>query len=175
MTTRSRCRCAAARLLSLWVRIPPGAWIFVCCECCVLSGRGLCNGLIPRPEESYWLWCVIACDLETSWMRRPLPTGGCCAKIKQKTELWTLGTKQHQQRIETTEKINKGRLTTVKNTTLWNNKLTATCFGPLWVIFRLIFETYQEVYRYTVCKYICVLPGMFQISSWKWPIEAPKI
>jgi len=22
-------------------------------ECCVLSGRGLCDGLIPRPEESY--------------------------------------------------------------------------------------------------------------------------
>jgi hypothetical protein len=25
----------------------------VCCECCVLSGRGLCDGLITRPEESY--------------------------------------------------------------------------------------------------------------------------
>jgi hypothetical protein len=25
----------------------------VCCECCVLSGRGLCDGLIPRPEESF--------------------------------------------------------------------------------------------------------------------------
>jgi hypothetical protein len=30
---------ASARLLGLWVRIPPGAWMFVCCECCVLSGR----------------------------------------------------------------------------------------------------------------------------------------
>ena len=28
-----RRRPAAARLLILWVRIPPGAWIFVCCEC----------------------------------------------------------------------------------------------------------------------------------------------
>ena len=27
------------------------------CECCVLSGRGLCVGLITRPEESYRLWC----------------------------------------------------------------------------------------------------------------------
>jgi len=26
---------AAARLLGLRVRIPPGAWISVCCECCV--------------------------------------------------------------------------------------------------------------------------------------------
>jgi len=32
--------------------------MFVCCECCVLSGRGLCDGLITRPEESYCLWRV---------------------------------------------------------------------------------------------------------------------
>jgi hypothetical protein len=31
----------------------------VCCECCVVSGRGLCDGLITRPEESYRLWCVV--------------------------------------------------------------------------------------------------------------------
>ena len=36
----------------------------VCCECCVLSGRGLCDELITRPEESYRLWCVVLCDLE---------------------------------------------------------------------------------------------------------------
>ena len=30
-----RRRSSAARLLRLWVRIPPGAWMFVCCECCV--------------------------------------------------------------------------------------------------------------------------------------------
>jgi hypothetical protein len=24
----------------------------ISCECCVLSGRGFCNGTIPRPEES---------------------------------------------------------------------------------------------------------------------------
>jgi hypothetical protein len=53
-----RSRSAAARLLGLWVRIPPGAWMFVCCECCVLSGRGLCEGLISCTEESYRVWCV---------------------------------------------------------------------------------------------------------------------
>jgi hypothetical protein len=26
--------------------------MFVSYECCVLSGRGLCDGLITRPEES---------------------------------------------------------------------------------------------------------------------------
>ena len=36
----------------------------VCCECCVLSGRGLCDELITRPEESYRLWCFVVCDLE---------------------------------------------------------------------------------------------------------------
>jgi hypothetical protein len=55
----------------------------VSCKCCVLSGRGLCDELIVRPEESYRLCCVVVCDLETSWMRRPWPTGGCRAKRKQ--------------------------------------------------------------------------------------------
>ena len=59
-------RSAAVRLLRLWVRIPPGAWISVCCECYVLSGRGLCDELITRLEESYRLWCIVECDLETS-------------------------------------------------------------------------------------------------------------
>jgi hypothetical protein len=36
----------------------------VCRECCVLSGRGLWDELITRPEESYRLWCVVVCDLE---------------------------------------------------------------------------------------------------------------
>ena len=58
-------------LLRSWVRIPPGAWIFVCCECRVLSGRGLCDELIARPEESYRLCCVVVCDLETSRMVAP--------------------------------------------------------------------------------------------------------
>jgi hypothetical protein len=59
-----RLRSAAARLLGLWVRIPPGAWIFVCRECRVLSGRGLCDELITRPDESYRFCCVVVCDLE---------------------------------------------------------------------------------------------------------------
>ena len=56
-----RRRSKTARLLRSWVRIPPGAWTFVCCECCVLLGRGLCEELITRPEESYRLWCVSLC------------------------------------------------------------------------------------------------------------------
>jgi len=37
----------------------------------VLSGRGVCDELITRPEESYRLWCVVVCDLETSRMGAP--------------------------------------------------------------------------------------------------------
>jgi hypothetical protein len=47
-------RSAVAWLLGSRVRIPPGACMFVCCInmlSCV--GRGLCYGLITRPEESY--------------------------------------------------------------------------------------------------------------------------
>jgi len=53
-----------------------------------MSGRGLCDELITLPEESYPLWCVVVCDLVTSWMRRPWPTGDCGAKNKQLPSLW---------------------------------------------------------------------------------------
>jgi hypothetical protein len=47
-------------------------------EYCVLSGIGLCDWPIPRPEESYRLWCVSECDRESSIMRGPWRTGGRC-------------------------------------------------------------------------------------------------
>jgi hypothetical protein len=34
-----------------------GECTFDSCECCVLSGRGLCDGPITGPEESYLVWC----------------------------------------------------------------------------------------------------------------------
>jgi len=39
----------------------------------VLSGVGFCDELITHPEESYRLWCVLVCGLETSRMRWPWP------------------------------------------------------------------------------------------------------
>jgi len=45
--------------------------MFVCCECRVLSGRGLCDELITHPEESYRLCCIVVCDLETSRIGAP--------------------------------------------------------------------------------------------------------
>jgi len=60
-----RRRSAAARLLGLWIWIPPAAWKSVSCECCVLPGRCLCVGLITCPKESYRVWCV-----QCVWWRR---------------------------------------------------------------------------------------------------------
>jgi len=44
----------------------PTGGMNVACECCVMSGRGLCDELITRPEECLELWCVIECELETT-------------------------------------------------------------------------------------------------------------
>ena len=46
---------AAARFLRLRVRFPPGAWTFVCCECCALSGRVLCDSLDVDVDLIGWV------------------------------------------------------------------------------------------------------------------------
>jgi len=49
-----------------------------------LSGRGLCVGLITRPEDSYRVCvCLNECDHESSIIRRPWPSRGCCAMGKK--------------------------------------------------------------------------------------------
>jgi hypothetical protein len=84
---RSGLRSAAAHMLRLWVRIPLGSWMFVWCECCVLSGRSLCGKLTTHPEEAYLLWCVVVCDLECSRMRRQWSEYGRSAiKKNQRTK-----------------------------------------------------------------------------------------
>jgi hypothetical protein len=50
--------------------------MFVCCECCVFLGRGLRDGLITRPEESYRLWRVVVCVQVTSKTRSLKPATG---------------------------------------------------------------------------------------------------
>ena len=97
VTTWCRCQCQWPRslrhgcgaicLLGLWVRIPTGKQMPVCCECWVLSGRGLCDGLITRPELSYRLWCV--CDRAASLGRCRL-TGGCRAMKRKIQEVMLL-------------------------------------------------------------------------------------
>jgi len=59
--------------------------MFVCCECCVLLGRGLCDELITRPEKSYRLWCVVLCDLEN---------------FKNEETMTHVGSQRHKKRIK---------------------------------------------------------------------------
>ena len=57
----------------------------VSCECCVLSGRGLCDELITRPEESYRLWCVVVCNLENLMNEEALAYWGVVASKTNQT------------------------------------------------------------------------------------------
>ena len=65
MATRSKAQVCGRSSAEIVGSNPTGG-MDVCYECYVLSGRGLCDELITRPEESYRLWCVVVCDLETS-------------------------------------------------------------------------------------------------------------
>ena len=80
-------RPVAAHLLRSWVRIPPGARIFVCCDCRVLSGRGLCDEPITRPEEPYRLWCVVVCAVDISRMGAPYIYDISSLRVKQQLAL----------------------------------------------------------------------------------------
>ena len=50
----------------------------------MLSGRGLCDELITRPEESYRMWCVVVCDLETSRIGAPCIYDICNLRVNHK-------------------------------------------------------------------------------------------
>jgi hypothetical protein len=71
----------AARLLGLRVRIPPGIWMSVSCECsvwCQVSASG--SSLVQRSPTK----CDVSeCGREALTMRRPWPTSGCHAMFKQ--------------------------------------------------------------------------------------------
>ena len=47
----------------------------------MLSGRGLCDELITRPEESCRLWWVVVCDLETSRVGAPYIYDISCLRV----------------------------------------------------------------------------------------------
>ena len=93
---------AAARLLRLWVLIPPAAWMSIGCECCVryktlATGRSFIQRNPIECGVSYWMWswslsnedvmaqqwllCLIECDREASVMRRSWPSSGCCVLL----------------------------------------------------------------------------------------------
>ena len=53
MATWSKAWVCICLLANIGVPIPLGSQMSVSCECCVLSGRGLCDRLIACLEESY--------------------------------------------------------------------------------------------------------------------------
>jgi len=75
-----------ARLLGLRFRIPPRSWKCVPCECCVLSGRGLCVGLITRPEESCRVHECLSVTVKPGQWEDPCPVG---AVAPQGGKWWT--------------------------------------------------------------------------------------
>jgi hypothetical protein len=101
MSVAARCNaCVCGRSLAgtaSW--IPPVSWICFCCECCVLSCRGLCVGLITRPEEFYRLWCVWVWswifDNEETLAHWGLLCHGSAAFVLQGTWVRTLGIGRH--------------------------------------------------------------------------------
>jgi len=52
-----------------------------------LSGRGLCDELITRPEESYRLCCVVVYDLETSRIGAPYIYDISSLRVNQNLEV----------------------------------------------------------------------------------------
>jgi hypothetical protein len=75
---RLSCRSAVVRLLGLWVRIPPEAWMFVSCECCVLYLRRADHSYRGIPQSVR----VSECDRDASIMKMPWHTRGCCVMEK---------------------------------------------------------------------------------------------
>ena len=51
-------RSKAASFLGLRFRIPSKSLMSLCCDCCVLTGSGSCDGLITRLKETYLVWSV---------------------------------------------------------------------------------------------------------------------
>ena len=61
----------------------------VSCECCVLSGRGLCDGLITPPEEAYRAGlCTFTLQMRRFEIVQPTPrtyTLPCSAHVAKRT------------------------------------------------------------------------------------------
>ena len=70
---------------------PPESRKFVSDECCVLSGRGLCDELGSLVQRSPTECGVSECDREVLTMRRPWPSEGCCAKVGRKALYLIMG------------------------------------------------------------------------------------
>ena len=78
---------SAAARMRVW--FPPRKWMSVCSDYCVLSGRGLCNELIPRPESPYRVWCVCVTSKPQQWGGL-CPTGAFEPRENKMNAYWTI-------------------------------------------------------------------------------------
>ena len=81
VTPRSKAWVCGRSLAGIVGSNPAGAWVSVSCECCVLSGRGLSSGW-SHVHRSPTECGVSECHHESSTLKRPWPTGGCCTMIQ---------------------------------------------------------------------------------------------
>jgi hypothetical protein len=118
----------------------------VSCECCVLSGRGLCDGLIPRPGESYrvWrVWKVWSWSLEK--MRRPRPPRGCRA-IEKKIVNNTFSFKKCRTEADLFCSLPSISSCTIRGSTPGRGKKFFSLLkrpDRLWDLFSVLFNGYQ--------------------------------
>jgi hypothetical protein len=85
-------RCKAARLLGLWVLIPPGG-MDICLLRMLCVFRSLCVGLITRPEDFYRLWRVWV----WSWILdnyEALAHWGLLRQVKIKCQIWEVSSSE---------------------------------------------------------------------------------
>jgi len=106
--------------------------MFVCCDYCVLSGRGLCDELITRPEEFYRLWCFVVFVLENFKNEEAMTRVGSQRHSKKKIVFLRISTSLHTDitRLIVNQvlfyyPINK----TVPILCIWFSFDTTICFG----------------------------------------------
>jgi hypothetical protein len=75
------CGCVSCECCVFLLKFSATGWSFVqlspmgdcLCECCVLPARALCDGLIPRPEQSYGYLLWMMCGVRYRSLRRADP------------------------------------------------------------------------------------------------------
>jgi hypothetical protein len=127
--------------------------MFVCCECCVLSGRSLCDGLITRPEESYRLWCVVVCHLETSKMRR----------LKPATRLWKI---QPQRVVTPGKQTNKRYSYNIVFPLQKTDSITTHCLVVH--LSRIMRSKVNELFQWSYLQ-------LLSVKFWDWVCKKYKI
>jgi hypothetical protein len=88
LAARSKAYVCGRSTTAIVVSNPTG--VMDVCLLCVLSGRGLCDELITRPEESYRPWRFVVCHQETSWYEEAIARAGLHSQRNKQTNKQTI-------------------------------------------------------------------------------------